>query len=75
LGRVTSLGYPVILGASRKRIIGDVTGVREPSQRVIGSVMLHMWAVMHGARIVRVHDVQATRQALAMIQALRDDTV
>ena len=70
LPRVVSLGYPVLIGASRKRIIGELTGVTEPSQRVVGSAVAHAFAVQAGARIVRTHDVAATREALAVAFAL-----
>ena len=68
--RLAALGYPLLVGASRKRVIGELTGVSEPSQRVVGSAVAHAFAVARGARIVRVHDVSATRQALAVGQAL-----
>ncbi len=69
--RLAALGYPVVLGASRKRFIGELTGVEEPSERVGGSVETAVWAASHGAAVVRVHDVGATVQALALAAALR----
>ena len=68
--QLAALGYPVMVGASRKRVIGELTEVREPSRRVVGSAMAHAWAAAHGARIIRTHDVAATREALAVIMAL-----
>ncbi|HYW51459.1 MAG TPA: dihydropteroate synthase, partial [Gemmatimonadaceae bacterium] len=70
LPRLVALGYPVLVGASRKRFIGDVTGVRVPAQRAIGSAVAHALAVQRGASIVRTHDVRATCEALAVMQAL-----
>lgn len=70
LPRVIALGFPVLVGASRKRIIGELTGVKEPSQRVVGSAVAHALAVQAGARIIRTHDVAATREALAVATAL-----
>lgn len=64
LDRLTSLGFPVMVGASRKRVVGDVTGVREPRRRRDGSVGMHVAALARGARLFRVHDVAAHRQAL-----------
>ncbi len=61
---------PWSLGVSRKRFIGELTGVDEPSERVGGSVEAAVWAAARGADIVRVHDVGATVQALAMVKAL-----
>ena len=63
-------GYPVVLAASRKRFIGEVTGEAEPNRRVGGSVGAAIWGVMHGASIVRVHDVGTTVQALRVVAAV-----
>jgi len=60
---------PVLVGASRKRFIGELTGA-PVSERLAGSLAVAMWSVMRGAAIVRVHDVAATRAVLAMLGAL-----
>ena len=60
------LGVPILLGASRKRFIGVLTGVERPEDRVAGTLAVHLAGVQHGARLVRAHDVAAHRQALAM---------
>lgn len=70
LGQFVSLGYPLLIGASRKRFIGEITDVATPDDRVHGSVAVAVWSAMHGADVVRVHDVEATVQALAIIAAL-----
>jgi dihydropteroate synthase len=64
-----SLGVPLLVGASRKRFIGTLTGVDPAADRVHGSVGAALAAVAQGAQIVRVHDVKATRDALAVWQA------
>jgi dihydropteroate synthase len=66
LGVLVELGYPVYIGASRKRLIGTLTGVESPKDRDVGSVALHLAAVSRGASIIRVHDVAAHVQALAV---------
>ncbi len=71
LQRLVSLGYPVLVGASRKRFIGELTGVVVPAERAVGSAVAHALAVARGARIVRTHDVGVTREALAIAAALR----
>lgn len=68
--RFTDLGVPVLAGLSRKRTIGDLTGHDAPADRVFGSVAAHLIAVQHGARIVRVHDVAATVDALKVWAAV-----
>jgi dihydropteroate synthase len=70
LDAFAALGYPVLVGASRKWFIGEVTGVADPRERVAGSVAVALDAVARGASIVRVHDVAATVSALAMRQAI-----
>jgi dihydropteroate synthase len=70
LSRVVALGFPVLVGASRKRLIGELTGVSAPAERVIGSAVVHAFAVHRGARIIRTHDVAATREAVAVAVAL-----
>ena len=66
---LASMGYAVMAGVSRKRMIGDVTG-RPLEERLAGSVAAAMLAVQAGARIVRVHDVNETVDALAVLRAL-----
>ena len=63
---------PILVGLSRKRMIGDLTG-RGPDQRLIGSVAGALLAVQRGADIVRVHDVAATVDALKMLAAVAAD--
>ena len=73
LGRLPELvaaGFPVLVGLSRKSLIGNVLGL-PVDKRVAASVGLAALAVWQGARIVRSHDVQATREAIAMIHAVR----
>lgn len=68
--RLLTLGLPVLAGFSRKRCIGEVTGRADASQRVAGSVAAHLLAVQRGAKIVRVHDVTATVDALKVLAAV-----
>ncbi len=69
LGETSFDGFPILAGMSRKTMIGAVTG-RPVGERVFGSVAAALLAVQRGARIVRVHDVAQTRDALAIWQAL-----
>ena len=63
-------GYPVLVGISRKRSIGEVTGVGRAIERDPGSIAAALLAVERGAHIVRVHDVAGTAQALAVLDAV-----
>jgi len=66
LAELAGLGYPLLAGLSRKRTIGELTGVEPADRRVCGSVGAHLAAALRGARILRVHDVAAHREALAV---------
>lgn len=69
LALLHGLGVPVLLGASRKSFIGKITGVPTAGERVMGSIGAALAAVAQGAQIIRVHDVKATREALAVWMA------
>lgn len=69
LDRVVSLGFPTMLGASRKSTLGKLTG-REPRDRVHATVATSAIAASAGIDVVRVHDVAATRDALAVADAV-----
>ncbi len=66
---LAELGVPILSALSRKRFIGAVTGEKDAASRVAGSVAGALWSAMHGAAIVRVHDVRETRQTLALWMA------
>ena len=66
------LGCPVVLGASRKRMIGALAGEAPVDQRMPGSLALALKAAEQGIQIIRVHDVPETVQALKVWRGLRD---
>ncbi|WP_101925486.1 MULTISPECIES: dihydropteroate synthase [Luteimonas] len=68
--RFLELGVPVLAGLSRKRSIGELTGREVPAERVAGSVAAHLIAAQRGARLLRVHDVAATVDALKIWAAV-----
>ena len=70
LPRLAALGYPVLVGLSRKSLIGHLLG-RGVDERMPASIALAVLAAERGASLVRTHDVQATADALAMLAALR----
>lgn len=69
--RLASLGRPVLVGASRKRFLGAITGGAEVHDRLEGSLAAAAIAVAEGARIVRVHDVRASLRAVRVADAIR----
>ena len=68
--RFTELGVPVLAGLSRKKTIGELTGRDDPHERVHGSVAAAVIAAQRGARLLRVHDVAATVDALKVWNAV-----
>ena len=61
---------PVLVGVSRKSMIGGITGQKIPAERIFGSVAAAIWAAAHGAAILRVHDVRETAESLKVWAAL-----
>ncbi|MBS0569752.1 MAG: dihydropteroate synthase [Proteobacteria bacterium] len=70
LDQLAALGVPLLVGLSRKAMVGTLTGRAKHADRAVGSAAAAMIAVMKGAAIVRVHDVAATRDALAVWEAV-----
>ena len=71
LSILVELGFPVLVGASRKRFLGGITGVEDPKDRVYGTVATSVMAYERGATLFRVHDVRANREALKVAAAVR----
>lgn len=69
LDRFAALGVPLLVGISRKSMLGEITG-RPVGQRLAASVAAALLAAQRGAAILRVHDVGSTRDALALLEAL-----
>ena len=62
--------YPVLIGVSRKTMLGQITGIDIPEERMIASVVAALASIARGAHIVRVHDVKETVQAVKIWQEL-----
>ena len=70
LALLHGLGLPLLYAASRKRFIGDITGVAQADARLAGSLAVAQAAFMAGAHMVRVHDVAETRRMARILEAL-----
>jgi dihydropteroate synthase len=70
LDAIVDLGFPVLIGASRKTFIERITGVQEVKARIPGTVATTVLAYERGAAYFRVHDVRANREALAVAEAV-----
>ena len=75
LALLHGLGCPILLGASRKRIIGALSNEAPVDQRLGGSVALALHGAQMGAQILRVHDVSETLQAIRMWRGMRDEAL
>jgi len=71
LPRFCALGYPVLLGTSRKRFMGALCQIEDPCALVPATVATTALGVMAGVKLFRVHDVAANRQALEVAWAIR----
>lgn len=71
LGQMRVLGYPVLVGLSRKSMLGAITG-REVSERLPASLAVATIAAMQGAAIIRVHDVRETVDAVKVVAAMQE---
>ena len=73
LERIVALGFPVVLGVSRKRLVQalDPTAT-DPQERLGGSLALALWGAAKGCAVLRVHDVRETAQALKLWAAVAD---
>lgn len=70
VNRLTALG-PVLIGASRKRFIGEICREPDAARRLSGSLCAAIWSVLQGASIIRAHDVRETKESLALALALK----
>lgn len=70
LGHLGNLGFPTLVGASRKSFLGKILGGADVPERVHASVAVHVAAALAGAHFVRVHDVKETVQAVRVIDRL-----
>ena len=64
------LGVPMVLGVSRKSTIGKMLGGLPAEERMIGSISAAIYGAIHGAKIIRTHDVKETKQAFMVIEGL-----
>jgi dihydropteroate synthase len=70
LPELVALGYPIMVGVSRKSFLAAATGETDPSRRFPGSLAAGLFALSRGVAMLRVHDVQETAQALKVWHAL-----
>lgn len=70
LPELTSLGYPILVGTSRKAFLGSITGKQRPEDRDLATAVTVVMAVERGAKVVRVHNVSVCREALKVALAI-----
>ena len=72
LSRLKSLGRPILVGASRKSFIGEVTGIKEPARRDTATLAVTALLVASGVDIIRVHDVKRSTEVVRMVEGITD---
>jgi len=75
LNRFVELGYPILLGTSRKKFLNTLTATEKPEDLAIATSVTTALAVMAGVKILRVHDVKENRQALDIAWAIKQATI
>ena len=65
-----SLGFPLLLGISRKRFIKDLSGMNDSKERIGGTISASLWSMMLGVQLLRVHDVNEVNQAIKVFKKL-----
>lgn len=72
LGKFTTFQHPVLIGASRKSMIGQLLGNRPVGNRMAGSLAVHYHCLLKGAKILRVHDVQEAADSVRIFNAIQE---
>ena len=65
-----SLGFPLLLGISRKRFIKDLSDMNDSKERIGGTIWASLWSMMSGVQLLRVHDVNEVNQAIKVFKKL-----
>ena len=66
-----SLGFPIMLGTSRKKFIKDISGINDSKERLGGTISSSLCAMMQGIQILRVHDVNEVNQSIKVFKSLK----
>ena len=66
-----SLGFPIMLGISRKRFIKDISGINDSNERLGGTISSSLSGMMQGVQIIRVHDVNEVNQSIKVFKSLK----
>lgn len=74
LSQLKDTGYPVLIGPSRKAFIGEITG-KPPSERDVGTISAIVAGILNGADIVRVHNVEMAKDAVAVADAIKRGSI
>ena len=65
-----SLGFPIMIGTSRKRFIKDLSGINDSKERLGGTVSSSIYAMLQGVQILRVHNINEVNQSLKVFRSL-----
>ena len=65
-----SLGFPIMIGTSRKRFIKDLSGINDSKERLGGTVSSSIYAMLQGVQILRVHNINEVNQSIKVFKSL-----
>ena len=65
-----SLGFPILLGLSRKKFIKDLSGKNDSEERIGGTIASSLYAIMQGVQILRIHNVNELKQSIKVFNKL-----
>lgn len=74
LEKFTTLDFPILVGASRKTVVGEVLNGRKPEGRLAGTISIHYHSLINGANILRVHDVKEAADSIKIYNALQQNS-
>ncbi len=74
LDKFKKFGFPVLVGASRKSMIGQILDNRPADDRLIGTIAVHYHSLMNGADILRVHDVKEASDSIRIFEAIQSQS-
>ena len=69
----SSLGFPILVGVSRKKFIKDISEANDSKERIGGTVSAALFCMLQGVQILRVHDVNEIKQSIKVYKSLNND--
>lgn len=72
ISTLKKIGYPLLIGLSRKRFLGEILGLKDPAERLNATTVMHTWCLLQGADILRVHDIKEAAETRKLVRQLQE---